>query len=171
MPSFRSARLASSFSVVFSVVFTALLAACSLAACGGDSEEDPQDRMVSELSDSEYVAECTTTRTAIGADGVIGLGRYTCIAPSTMGGTCNMNIFENCVQVSVGACLALGSTDPRRTCSATVAEMRACEVAFGAQHSVYRSSSCAMLPTVLPKKRTELTACAAFCGKCANACQ
>ena len=165
MQSFRSARL------VFAFAFRAVLfATLSLAACGSDGEEDPQDRMVSELSDTEHVAECNATRTAIGADGVIGQGHYVCIAPASMSGPCNMNIFDNCVQVSVGACLAPGSDDPRRTCSATVAEMRACEVAFGVQHSPYRNSNCAMLPTTMPQKRAQVPACAAFCAKCAAAC-
>jgi hypothetical protein len=141
-----------------------------LAACGSDGE-DPEDRMLSELSDAEHVEQCDGARTAVGEAGVVGLAHYTCIAGASIGGTCNMTIFEQCVQGSLGACLAPAATSPLRTCSATVAELRTCEVAFGTQHATYRSASCSMLPTSTPMKRAQLSACAAFCAKCAAACQ
>lgn len=150
-------------------LLVSLVSLLSLAACSSDGD-DPDDRMVSELSNAEHVAECDSTRTAVGSGGVIGLAHYTCIAGSTIGGSCNANIFEQCVQLSLGACLAPATNSPLRTCSATVGEMHACDVAFAVQHSTYRDASCSMLPTSTPQKRTELSACTAFCAKCAGAC-
>lgn len=140
------------------------------AACGSDSDE-PADRMVSELTDAEHISECNATRTEVTAQGVIGQANYSCFAASNVGGSCNMNIFENCVQLAVTACVAPGSNSPLKTCAATVSEMHACEVAFGAQYTAYFTSNCAMPPTSTAKKRTELSACATFCSKCAAACQ
>lgn len=152
------------------LAFAASLVASALSACGGDSD-DPEDRMVNELSDAEHVSECNATRTEVTAQGVIGQANYSCVAVSTVGGSCNMNIFENCVQVAVTACAAPASNSPLKTCTATVSEMHACEVAFGTQFSAYFTSNCASPPTSTAKKRTELSACASFCSKCAAACQ
>lgn len=141
----------------------------SLGACGGEDGED--EPLVSELTDAGHVAECNASRTEAGGDALLGFAHYTCIAASTIGGSCNMNVFENCVQVAVAACAAPPANSPLRTCSATVAELHACTVAKSAQYSAYRNTNCTTPATTTPKKETELSACAALCSKCAAACQ
>jgi hypothetical protein len=144
------------------------LAGAFFAACGGDEGED--SKTLSELNDAEFIASCNATRTELGADALIGGAHYTCLAASTIGGSCNMNVFENCVSVAVPPCTAPAPTSPLRTCSATVDEQRACALAVGAQYSAYRNTNCTTPPTSTPKKESEVAACAALCTKCPSAC-
>lgn len=144
-------------------------AAAALPACGGEDGEDAQK--LSELTDADFVAECNASRREAGADALIGFGHYTCLAPSNIGGSCNMNVFDNCVSVAVTACAAPGSNSPLRTCSATLEELHACTVAHSMQYSAYRNTNCTTPATTTPKPQAEVSACAALCSKCPTACQ
>jgi hypothetical protein len=154
---------------VLAVVLLTLLS-LGAAACGGEDGEG--EALVSELDDAGHIAECKATRTEAGNDALLGFANYTCVAAASMiGGSCNMNIFENCVQVAVSACAAPPPNSPLRSCAATVAELHACTVAKNAQYSAYRTTNCTTPATTTPKKESELSACAALCSKCAAACQ
>jgi hypothetical protein len=149
---------------------TLLLALACLggtAACGEDGEDE---QLVSELDNAGHVAECNATRAEVGTDALLGFAHYTCLAASTIGGSCNMNVFENCVQVAVTACAAPPAASPLRSCGATVAELHACAVAKGAQYAAYRNTNCTTPATTAPKPEAELAACAALCSKCPGAC-
>ncbi len=149
--------------VLAALTFTAV--ACS------DDEESAEDRQISELDDQEWVAECNAQRKDIGSEAAAGYQRYLCLAASTpAGGSCNTTIFENCISVKQSACMAPPAGSPERTCEATVAEDRACQVAFISQHSAYQSVSCAMPPTSQPKARAALSQCDALCTKCPDLC-
>lgn len=151
-------------------IATFLLCLCSLAliACGGD--DNPDDRKLSELDDQQAVEACNEMRAEVGQAAAIGLLRYTCVTASTIGGSCNANIFENCISVAIPGCTAYPAGSPERSCDATVAEARACGVAFQSQYSAYSNVSCAMPASSMPKKQSEISACATLCSKCPGMC-
>jgi hypothetical protein len=152
-----------------SLSLAALVAVVALGACGGDGGSD-EDRKLSELDDEQAIDACKEVRAEIGPEGAAGMLRYACVSASTIGGTCNANIFENCISVTTPGCTAYPAGSPERTCQATVAEARACGVAFGTQHAAYKDSSCQTPPTSMPKKQGELAACATLCAKCPGMC-
>lgn len=147
-----------------------LFCLCSLAliACGGD--DNPDDRKLSELDDQQAVEACNEMRAEVGQSAAVGLLRYTCVTASTIGGSCNANIFENCISVAIPGCTAYPAGSPERSCEATVAEARACGVAFQSQYSAYSNVSCSMPASSMPKKQSELSACATLCSKCPGMC-
>jgi hypothetical protein len=135
-----------------------------MIGCG--QEDSPDDRPLAELSDAEYIAQCTSSRTAIGDDGVRGAQRYGCIRGSTFNGVCNATVFENCISQAPTPCLAPGANDAVRTCTATVAQARSCTIAVGLQYNAYAATSCAIPPTSAPRPARELDDCSALCSKC-----
>ena len=141
--------------------------ACALAT--GCSDDDPDARKVSELKDADHIAECERERTQIGMEGQSGARAYACYrSASAVSGTCNEQIFSNCVSQASSPCLAPAADSPLRSCSATVGDLLACAVAVGQQYAAYRTVTCAAAPTSMPKLAKELPACATLCGQCAG---
>jgi hypothetical protein len=144
-------------------------AVTSVAACGDEGGDD--DRQVSELSDSEYVAECNAQRKEAGDAALEGAANFACyVAATRVGGSCNANVFEQCVTSQTASCTAPQPSSPERTCQATLAEARSCQLAFIGQFRAYDSVSCTTPPTSQPKAHAEIDACDAMCAECPDLC-
>lgn len=150
--------------------FTLLCSLALLAACGSEDPGAEDASKLRALSDEQAIELCKETRAEIGPEGAAGMLRYACVSASTIGGSCNANIFENCISVTTPGCTAYPTGSPERSCEATVAEARACGVAFGTQYAAYKDSSCQTPPSSMPKKQSELAACATLCAKCPGMC-
>jgi hypothetical protein len=130
----------------------------------GDSGDSPQ---LNELNDSEYVTQCNAARGSAGMAATVGVQHFGCyFAASAIGGTCNTTIFDSCVGAAPSPCLAPGSNDPIRQCTATVTEGKACVVALAKQYAAYQGVTCAAPPSGAPKPAKEVSECAALCAKC-----
>jgi hypothetical protein len=104
--------------------------------CGGDDDGPPavdanlgDTRVLSSLSDGDYIALCQARFASITPELAQGIARYACL--QNTGQACNQAEVDDCVDlfltiIDEAVCAAPASDDPMRSCSGTVQELLDC---------------------------------------------
>ncbi len=152
-------RLASFQTGLFVLVTT------TAAACGGGSD----DRLLSSLSDADFVSLCEDVDSGLSAGEIAGLVGFSCILSESFAQDgCMQPRLDTCIDDGVAAwtgleCTAPDADDPIRTCDATVDELVACFEAQYASYATLGDAVCADLENFSPEIAA---ACAPVQEKC-----
>jgi hypothetical protein len=122
------------------------------AACGGGSD----DRILSELSDTEHVELCEDFSAGLSDADIAGLVGFSClIGEGFAQDGCMQTRLDTCIEDGIAAwtgldCEVPDADDAIRTCDATVDELTSCIDAQYAQYNDLGDATCADLETSGP---------------------